>query len=382
MARKNFSFPITTLAGSNLSNFIAICGKHRISPSYYSKLVLSFLGAAFLEPFSLVEKLMLNRKLKSYRMEEPPVFIIGFWRSGTTLLHELLCKDPCTGYTSTFQVVFPNVAATQAFWLKRLTNLALPGNRPLDGTSWSMDSPQEEEFGMANLQSKSLYNFLLFPSDWDLILKEEFFTGNLSTGLLSEWEASYRAMVNKAMLISGGSRYISKNPCNLGRIDLLRSMFPGARFIFIYRDPYCVVESTYHFFLSIFPGVKLQNVKPGFSRKDIVDLYCNALRNYFKVRSSIPSGDLIEIRMEDFVRDQLGTVKMIYDKFGFDSFGEASPFVEKSIKFNGHFSGRKYDIPPETYDLVNEFAPDILAELHYEKKVLEQVMSTCNDKQE
>jgi hypothetical protein len=369
MGRKNFSFPVTTLIGSDLSNFIKICRKHPIGASFYPKLILSFLGAAFLEPFGLAEKLILQKKLKNARLSEPPVFIIGFWRSGTTLLHELLCQDPRAAYTSTFQIVFPNIAATQAFWLKRMANMALPENRPLDGTRWSMDSPQEEEFAMANLQSESLYNFLLFPSDWDRILKEEFFTGDFSPGRLSAWKESYLALVKKAMLISRGSRYISKNPCNLGRIDLLRKMFPGARFIFIHRDPYCVVESTYHFFLSIFPGVKLQKLKPGFSRKDIADLYCKAVRNYLKERSSIPAENLIEIRMEDFIRDQLGTIRRIYDHFRLDSFGEASPHIDKCIQLRNHRSGRTYAIPGETYELVNGFAPDIVTGLNYKMKI-------------
>ena len=368
MGRKNFSFPITTLIGSNLSNFIKICRRHHISALFYPRLVLSFLGAAFLEPFNLLEKLILQKKLKNNRIEEPPVFIIGFWRSGTTLLHELLCKDPRAGYCSTFQVVFPNVAVTQAFWLKIISSFGLPEKRPLDGVFWTMDSPQEEEFAMVNLQSCSLYNFLLFPSDWDQILKEEFFTKNLSPDLLSTWKKKYLYLVNKAMLITGGRRYISKNPCHLGRLDLLRSMFPGARFIFIYRNPYHVVESSYHFFLSVFPGIRLQNLKPGFSRKDIINLYCSAIRNYFKVRLSIPARDLIEIRMEDFICDQLGTMKMIYDKFGLDSFEETRPFLENCMQVNDQQSIKKYDISPETCDLVNEFAGDILMELNYEKK--------------
>ena len=37
----------------------------------------------------------------------PPVFILGHWRSGTTLLHNLITRDPATAFPTTFECVFP-----------------------------------------------------------------------------------------------------------------------------------------------------------------------------------------------------------------------------------------------------------------------------------
>src|SRR3974377_1277147 len=38
----------------------------------------------------------------------PPVFVLGFWRSGTTLLHELLCCDQQFGFPSTYACMNPS----------------------------------------------------------------------------------------------------------------------------------------------------------------------------------------------------------------------------------------------------------------------------------
>ena len=81
---------------------------------------------------NLYERLIYKKKLKTIRIEEPPVFIIGFWRSGTTLLHSLLCQDPQAGYVTTFQGVFPNLVLTQKKWMKAFTNRILPKKRPFD----------------------------------------------------------------------------------------------------------------------------------------------------------------------------------------------------------------------------------------------------------
>ncbi|HEY4262936.1 MAG TPA: sulfotransferase, partial [Schlesneria sp.] len=44
--------------------------------------------------FKMIEHLVHGAELKRYELQNPPVFILGHWRSGTTLLHELLSNDP------------------------------------------------------------------------------------------------------------------------------------------------------------------------------------------------------------------------------------------------------------------------------------------------
>src|SRR5690349_20281276 len=36
-----------------------------------------------------------------------PIFLLGFWRSGTTFLHELICCDPRFGFPSTYACLNP-----------------------------------------------------------------------------------------------------------------------------------------------------------------------------------------------------------------------------------------------------------------------------------
>ena len=44
--------------------------------------------------FWIVQQLVYGRRIEQVTIEHPPIFIIGHWRSGTTLLHELLVQDP------------------------------------------------------------------------------------------------------------------------------------------------------------------------------------------------------------------------------------------------------------------------------------------------
>lgn len=366
MRRKQFSFPVHPLVGSSFFNIIALLKRHKIDLIYYPKFILTLLIAGVFEIFNLYESIRLKKKLKETPFKEPPVFIIGFWRSGTTLLHNLMCCDPRAGYTTTFQIVFPHSTITQAGWLKKLTNFLLPENRPFDNVSMDMDFPQEEEYGMTAMQPDSLYNIFTFPRDFDSIVKNEFYTGRFEPDQLKKWQQNYMRLIIKAMINTSGERYISKNPCNLGRVDLLLSMFPGARFIFIFRNPYQVAESLYRFILAIFPGTQLQKVPDDFNREKIVKLYTEIMNQYFLSRPAIPQGQLIEIKMEDMVRDKLRYLERIYIDLKISGFEHARPHFEDYLSKISDYSREPYDVTEETYRLMNQYASDIITSLGYE----------------
>src|SRR4051812_38118427 len=49
-----------------------------------------------------------GQEIKRTPIPDAPVFIIGHWRTGTTLLHELLILDPRHTYPNTYQCLEPN----------------------------------------------------------------------------------------------------------------------------------------------------------------------------------------------------------------------------------------------------------------------------------
>src|SRR5262245_25743508 len=49
-----------------------------------------------------------------------PVFVLGHWRSGTTLLHELLARDPRHAAPTTFDCLSPHHFLVTRSWLPTL----------------------------------------------------------------------------------------------------------------------------------------------------------------------------------------------------------------------------------------------------------------------
>lgn len=363
---KKFSYPVTTLIGSRVSNLIAICKSHKIGKEYLGKLTLTFVVSGILEIFNGYELLLKTKQIQEVKNDTPPIFIIGFWRSGTTLLHNLLCQDNEAAYTSTFHTVFPNLVLTQAKWLKPLANYIGPSKRPFDNVDMDMDFPQEEEFGLMNLQPHSIYKFFLFPNDFDQIIQNEVFTAELSDKEMKKWKKHYSNLLAKALINSKGTRFISKNPCNITRIKLLKEMYPGAKFIFIYRNPYKVVESFYRFILEVYPGVQLQGVPADFSRKNVARMYDLIMRSYLKEREYFSDSEIIEIRMEDFIADIKGNLQDLYDKFSLGNFGLVEKDIDAYLEKNKRLSNDKYNVQKETIDLVNQKFPDIVKILGYD----------------
>ena len=58
--------------------------------------------------FSGAQHLVFGRTIAETKIEHPPVFIIGHWRSGTTYLHQLMVMDKRFAYPNTYDCMAPS----------------------------------------------------------------------------------------------------------------------------------------------------------------------------------------------------------------------------------------------------------------------------------
>src|SRR5262245_14846118 len=72
-----------------------LCAEHgfRIHPIRWPMAFLIGLITPFNSVMGVAQRLRYGRKIEATQIEQPPVFIIGHWRSGTTYLHELMHLD-------------------------------------------------------------------------------------------------------------------------------------------------------------------------------------------------------------------------------------------------------------------------------------------------
>lgn len=103
------------------------------------------------------------------QLKQPPVFIIGHWRTGTTLLHELLILDPRHNFPNTYQCLEPNHFLLTEKFFKSYFNFLLPTRRPMDNMEAGWDKPQEDEFALCMMGQPSPYLDVAFPNNPPLI---------------------------------------------------------------------------------------------------------------------------------------------------------------------------------------------------------------------
>ncbi|HEX3843317.1 MAG TPA: sulfotransferase [Steroidobacteraceae bacterium] len=160
-----------------------------------------------------------------------PVMIVGLWRSGTTVLHELV--SACGGWVTpqTWQCFNPSTCF--------LTGAPAQASvrRPMDQGVIASQGPQEDEFALLLLGEPSIYRGLIDPRR---LPESGAASWSGDGGDLRRWQEFVRGIAAGG----GGRRLLLKSPGHTFRIPTLRKLFPRARFIWIGRHPGEVLASN------------------------------------------------------------------------------------------------------------------------------------------
>ncbi len=178
----------------------------------------------------------MGRGIKRTSIVKPPVFIIGHWRSGTTFLHQLIFLDSQFTAPTVVQTVIPEHFLFSSKYWAPVMRKAMPQKRPMDEVEMKPLDPMEDEWALLRLGAPTPMLKVFFPSP-----ETDFYTGAgefIPSGRnLMKWQKSIMLFLKKITLLTH-KQVILKNPYHTPRISLLASLFPGAKFIHIVRNPY------------------------------------------------------------------------------------------------------------------------------------------------
>jgi hypothetical protein len=312
------------LTGTNIINWLRLLRENRfkIGWRYLPRALFISLTTMLTAPFALFEKIRYGRKIKQTEITNPPVFIIGHWRSGTTYLHSLMIQDKKFAYVSNLHAFLPSVFISCGKLFKPILRRILPSKRRMDNMKLGPYEPQEEEYAMANISSYSLYHGMTFPQNLKYY-SQYCSIDKLPKRKVTKWKKLFKGFLQKMTYSSKGKQLILKNPSNTFRVKLLLEMFPDAKFIHIYRNPYEVFLSTLNLYKSMFPYFFLQEpftIDEG--EEFILGLYEEMFKKYFQEKDFIPEGNLIEVKYEDFIKDPIKGLYDIYQTLNLVGFDE------------------------------------------------------------
>ena len=301
-------------------------------------------AAAFNSTAEALSTARFQRRLQSPPSTPPPLFIIGHWRSGTTLLHELLMLDDRFCCPNTYQCFAPGHFLLTESFMTAAIGWMIPSKRPMDDVAAGWDRPQEDEFALMNMGAPSPYRRMAFPvTSPDVPVALDL--SGLAPADLVRWQGTLRRFLGM-LAVADPRRPVLKSPPHTARVGVLAGMFPEARFLHVVRDPFVVFASTMRLWRSLHDVQGLQ-VDPGDRLERYVFAAFEEMYAAFeRDRATLPEGCLHEIRYEDLVADPVGRLAEAYERLGLEDFARVRGPLEDHARTMKRYRTNTYNHDP------------------------------------
>lgn len=323
-----------------------------VSPAYLHRAAVITLVSLSNSAFAGVEHLRFGKAIANAPIPRAPLFVLGHWRSGTTLLHELLAQDTAQfQFPNTYQVVNPYTFLTTEDFTTRAFPWLVPDKRPMDNMALAFTSPQEDEFAPLLMTLTSLYLGTSFPRAMDHYDRYMSFR-DASVEEIEAWKTAFITFCKKVAL-DDPRTLLLKSPPHTARIRTILQVFPDARFVHIHRDPYSVFQSQRHFFDTAGWFTYLQTPDLGAIDDGILHRHETMYDAYFEDLPLIPNGRLHEVRFDDLERDPVGQIAEVYDALSLDGYTAFEPDLRAYVdSLKGYKKNAFPDLDPATKAIV------------------------------
>ncbi len=250
----------------------------------------------------------------------PPVFVLGLFRSGTTILHRLLGEDPdnrTLPHWESFDPVptdeGPEARQRKLAGFLRLADIVSPSIKAIH----PMDAYQTDE-------CRGMFTNVFRTPQFNV----QYRVGGYVDWLLEQDATiAYRQHRRQLQLAYHhrpyGKRFVLKDPTHTFFVDAILRVFPNARFVFIHRDPVETLSSIcslHAYTRSVFSS----DVDAHAIGTEISDSYMmRRLEAAVETVDRLPAGRVAHVRAPDLGRDAVGTIAEAYRTLGMELGEEA-----------------------------------------------------------
>ena len=345
--------PLPSWVGLTMRNWRRLLAmRPTIDPGFWPRVAGLSAASVFNSAMGVLEKAAYGQRVEKTQLDRP-IFILGHWRSGTTLLHQLLARDEQFAAPTLFECTFPEHFLLTERWLAPLTAWLQPRTRPMDAVENSWDAPAEEEIALLVLTLFSPYLVSAFPDQPQKVEHLNSLTSGLSASELERWKAEYVRFLKK-LTLKRGRRMLLKSPGNTARVPLLLDLFPDAEFIHIVRNPYDVYSSTLHLHRVLSRENGFTSAEPVNLEERVLSSYVAMYHSYHLYRMKIPVERRYEIRFEDLEQDPVGELEKMYAHFGWDGVDRIGERLAPDLQRHREFRKNKFKLPEDVRRRVAE----------------------------
>ncbi len=348
------------LLGIRLDNLLRLLwrARFRIDPKKIPQTLFIALISLILAPFAVIEGAVCAIPIARTKIQKDPVYILGHWRSGTTYLHNLMSRDPQYGWPNPMYTAMFSNCVLLGWILKYGVRKGLQNARPMDNMQYEMDLPIEETFAVGNFTPYSISHLMVAPGVWEKYIPCAF-VDDLPPRKRKAFKRAYAYVIKKVTWLEGGKQLVLKSPDNTAHIGALEELYPDAKFVNIYRNPYDTVLSTVRMFISQMNLVRLA-VQPDVDLDDYIEdividrLFAPMYRDLFQREKQFQPGHYVSVKYEDFVQDPEHWIKYIYDGLDLDGYQEALPRFRKYIADQKNYQKNHHTMRPELQEKINQ----------------------------
>jgi len=332
--------------GMPMHVWLPLVAEHRwnIAPHKWGQVATVTAVAAFNSLGELLSEARFRRQLRSPPATPPPLFIIGHWRSGTTLLHELLMLDPTSCCPNTWQCYVPGHFLLTEGVVSNVVAWMVPKKRPMDDMAAGWDRPQEDEFALVNMGAPSPYRRMAFPRTSPPV-PVALDLADLSPADLDRWKRAMRTFLAR-IAVRDPRRPVLKSPPHTARTAVLAEMFPGAKFLHVVRDPFVVFPSTLWLWKSLHEVQGMQVDDGSQAEAYVFAAFERMYAAFERDRTRLPEGSLHEVRYEDLIADPVGRLREAYERLDLGDFSRVEPALEERARSMKRYRTNDYRLEP------------------------------------
>lgn len=334
--------------GMRMGDYYRLLRENRfqVHPAKYAMMVLVGGCTAINSALAGVQCLTHGRRIQSTQLKRPPVFIIGHWRSGTTLMHELMAMDHRLSFPTNFDAFVPNHFLASRVVFYPIVKMLMPKRRPMDDMSMGVGSPQEDDFALCAYGAPTPYRRIAFPNR----PSRDHLNLNLNDASV-EVQRQLRESMNyflKALTVRYDSQLVLKSPPHTGRLQQLAEWFPGAKFVHMSRHPYKLVPSTMRLWklLDLLQSFQIPKYDDTWLKNYIFECKDLMYTAYFEQRTELPANQLVEVKFEELVADPVAEMNRVYEQLEMGEFDQVKPAVEQYFQSKKDHKTNPFSLDP------------------------------------